>query len=410
MVTNDAVIMGMLALILGGVFITESSQNPFWKKFYTFVPGLLLCYFVPSLLNTTGVIDGSSSNLYFVASRYLLPGALVLLIVSADLRKIFGLGSKAIIMFLTGTLGIIIGGPIALLIINAVNPDLVAGDVWRGLTTVAGSWIGGGANQAAMKEVFEVDDKLFSAMITVDVICANIWMAILLIMAGRQKKVDAWLKADTSSIDELKETVAHYEKENARPITTTDMMKVVAIAFGLTGLAHFFADLIAPWIETNAPELAKYSLTSGFFWLIVLVTTFALIASTFKSARTLEHAGASKIGSAFIYILVATIGMQMDVTAILDNPGYFFIGITWLTIHAVLMIGVAKLIRAPLFFMAVGSQANVGGAASAPVVAAAFHPALAPVGILMAVLGYALGTYGAYICGIIMQAAVSVVG
>ncbi|MCL9777162.1 DUF819 family protein [Vibrio methylphosphonaticus] len=410
MVTNDAVIMGMLALILGGVFITESSQNPFWKKFYTFVPGLLLCYFVPSLLNTTGVIDGSSSNLYFVASRYLLPGALVLLIVSADLRKIFGLGSKAIIMFLTGTLGIIIGGPIALLIINAVNPELVGGDVWRGLTTVAGSWIGGGANQAAMKEVFDVDDKLFSAMITVDVICANIWMAILLIMAGRQKKVDAWLKADTSSIDELKETVAHYEKENARPITTTDMMKVVAIAFGLTGLAHFFADLIAPWIETNAPELAKYSLTSGFFWLIVLVTTFALIASTFKSARTLEHAGASKIGSAFIYILVATIGMQMDVTAILDNPGYFFIGITWLTIHAVLMIVVAKLIRAPLFFMAVGSQANVGGAASAPVVAAAFHPALAPVGILMAVLGYALGTYGAYICGIIMQAAVSVVG
>ncbi|SEF92436.1 DUF819 domain-containing protein [Vibrio hangzhouensis] len=405
MITNDAVIMGLLAVILGGVFITESSSNPFWRKFYTFIPGLLLCYFVPSLLNTWGIIDVTNSNLYFVASRYLLPGALVLLIVSADLKKVFGLGSKAVIMFLTGTLGIIVGGPAALLIIDFINPDLVSGDVWRGLTTVAGSWIGGGANQAAMKEVFNVDDQLFSAMITVDVICANIWMAILLIMAGRQREMDNWLKADTSSIDELKDTVAHYEKENSRPITTTDMMKVVAIAFGLTGLAHFFADKIAPWIETNAPELAKYSLTSGFFWLIVLVTTFALIASTFKSARTLEHAGASKIGSAFIYVLVATIGMQMDVTAILDNPGYFFIGITWLTIHALLMIGVAKLIRAPLFFMAVGSQANVGGAASAPVVAAAFHPALAPVGILMAVLGYALGTYGAYICGIIMQTA-----
>ncbi|MEZ9134213.1 DUF819 family protein, partial [Vibrio breoganii] len=145
----------------------------------------------------------------------------------------------------------------------------------------------------------------------------------------------------------------------------------------LTGLAHFFSDMIAPWISTNAPELAKYSLTSGFFWLIVMVTTFALIASCFKSTRSLEHSGASKVGSAFIYILVATIGMQMDVTAILDNPGYFFIGITWLTIHAILMIVMAKLIRAPLFFMAVGSQANVGGAASAPIVAAAFHPALA---------------------------------
>lgn len=405
MITNDAVIMGMLAVILGAVFVSESSQNSALKKFYSFVPGLLLCYFIPSLLNSFGIIDASNSKLYFVASRYLLPSALVLLIISADLRKIFGLGSKAVIMFLTGTVGIIIGGPLAILIIDQINPDLVSGDVWRGLTTVAGSWIGGGANQAAMKEVFEVDDKLFSAMITVDVICANIWMAILLIMAGRQKKIDAWLKADTSSIEDLKETVSKYQEENARPTTTTDLMKITGIAFGLTGLAHFFSDMIAPWISTNAPELAQYSLTSGFFWLIVMVTTFALIASCFKSTRSLEHSGASKVGSAFIYILVATIGMQMDITAILDNPGYFFIGITWLTIHAIIMIVMAKLIRAPLFFMAVGSQANVGGAASAPIVAAAFHPALAPVGILMAVLGYALGTYGAYICGLIMQAA-----
>ena len=405
MITNDAVIMGMLAVILGAVFVSESSQNSALKKFYSFVPGLLLCYFIPSLLNSFGIIDASNSKLYFVASRYLLPSALVLLIISADLRKIFGLGSKAVIMFLTGTVGIIIGGPLAILIIDQINPDLVSGDVWRGLTTVAGSWIGGGANQAAMKEVFEVDDQLFSAMITVDVICANIWMAILLIMAGRQKKIDAWLKADTSSIEDLKETVSKYQEENARPTTTTDLMKITGIAFGLTGLAHFFSDLIAPWISTNAPELAQYSLTSGFFWLIVMVTTFALIASCFKSTRSLEHSGASKVGSAFIYILVATIGMQMDITAILDNPGYFFIGITWLTIHAIIMIVMAKLIRAPLFFMAVGSQANVGGAASAPIVAAAFHPALAPVGILMAVLGYALGTYGAYICGLIMQAA-----
>ncbi len=405
MITNDAVTMGLLAVILGVVFITEKSDHPALKKFYSVVPGLLLCYFLPSLLNTAGLIDAANSNLYFVASRYLLPSALVLLIISADLKKICGLGSKAIIMFLTGTLGIMIGGPAAIILIDFISPDLVSGDVWRGLTTVAGSWIGGGANQAAMKEVFNVDGTLFSAMITVDVICANIWMAVLLIMAGRQKKMDAWLKADTTSIDELKHTVAAYEKENARPITTTDIVKIVAVAFGLTGVAHFFSDKIAPWIEFNAPHLEKYSLTSGFFWLIVISTTLGLIASLFKSSRSLEHAGASKVGSAFIYILVATIGMQMDVTAILDNPGYFFIGITWLTIHALLMIGVAKLIRAPLFFMAVGSQANVGGAASAPVVAAAFHPALAPVGILLAVLGYALGTYGAYISGLLMQAA-----
>ncbi|HIP75721.1 MAG TPA: DUF819 family protein, partial [Psychromonas hadalis] len=368
-----------------------------------FVPGLLLCYFLPSLLNTFGLVDPSKSGLYFIASRYLLPAALVLLIISADLKKIAGLGSKAIIMFLTGTFGIMIGGPIAILLIDQINPSLVDGDVWRGLTTVAGSWIGGGANQAAMKEVFQVNDQLFSAMITVDVICANIWMAILLVMAGNQKRMDKWLKADTTAIDELKETVTKYEQENARPIKTNDLIYIAALGFGLTGLAHFLSDKIAPWIETNAPDLAKYSLTSGFFWLIVLVTTFALIISFLPATKKLEHAGASKVGSAFIYILVATIGMNMDITAIFDNPGYFFIGIIWLSIHAILMIVVAKLIRSPLFFMAVGSQANVGGAASAPIIAAAFHPSLAPVGILLAVLGYALGTYGAYISGLMMQ-------
>jgi uncharacterized membrane protein len=403
LITNDAVVMGLLAIILGIVFITEESNNPFWRKFYRIVPSLLLCYFLPSLLNTFGLVDAKSSHLYFVASRYLLPAALVLLIISADLKKIFGLGSKAIIMFLTGTLGIIIGGPLAILIVDQINPDLISGDVWRGLTTVAGSWIGGGANQAAMKEVFNVDDNLFSAMITVDVICANIWMAILLIMAGNQKRVDNWLNSDTSVIDELKKNVAHYEKVNSRPITTTDVVSIIAVAFGLTGLAHYFSDKIAPWIQINAPELEKYSLTSSFFWLIVLVTTFALIVSCMPSSRRLENAGASKVGSGFIYILVATIGLNMDVTAIFDNLGYFFIGITWLSIHAILMIVVAKLIRAPLFFMAVGSQANVGGAASAPIVAAAFHPSLAPVGILLAVFGYALGTYGAYVSGLMMQ-------
>ena len=125
------------------------------------------------------------------------------------------------------------------------------------------------------------------------------------------------------------------------------------LALNLTesSLVHFFNDMIAPWISTNAPELAKYSLTSGFFWLIVMVTTFALLASYFKSTRSLENSGASKVGSAFIYILVSTIDMQIDVTAILDNPSYFFIGITWLTIHALLKILMTKLIRAPLFFV-----------------------------------------------------------
>jgi uncharacterized membrane protein len=137
--------------------------------------------------------------------------------------------------------------------------------------------------------------------------------------------------------------------------------------------------------------------------MIVFASTVG-VALSFTKARQLEGAGASKIGSVFLYILIATIGMKMDVRMIVDAPIYFIIGVIWMIIHAGLMLVVAKLIKAPVFYMAVASQANVGGAASAPIVASAFHPSLAPVGVLLAVLGYTVGTYMAWICGQILQA------
>ena len=404
--TNDAIVFGILMSILGFVFITSTSKKPLWVKFYKYVPALLLCYFIPSIFNSLGIISGNSSNLYFVASRYLLPTSLALLTISIDLKEIRKLGSKALILFFTGTLGIIIGGPIAILIVLSINPALIAGSdidsVWRGLSTVAGSWIGGGANQAAMKEVFQVDNEIFSAMVAVDVIVANIWMAFLLYGAGINDKIDNWLQADSSSIDVLKNKIEAYQAQILKIPNTADTMRVLSIGFGITAVAHFGADLIAPWIFQNAPLLAKFSLTSKFFWLIVISTTLAVFLS-FTKARELEGVGASRIGSVFIYILVATIGMKMNILAIFDNPGLFIVGLIWMMIHAGMLISVAKFIKAPFFFMAVGSQANVGGAASAPIVASAFHPSLAPVGVLLAVLGYAMGTYGAWLCGVLMQ-------
>ena len=404
--TNDAIVFGILMSILGFVFITSTSKKPLWVKFYKYVPALLLCYFIPSIFNSLGIISGNSSNLYFVASRYLLPTSLALLTISIDLKEIRKLGSKALILFFTGTLGIIIGGPIAILIVLSINPALIAGSdidsVWRGLSTIAGSWIGGGANQAAMKEVFQVDNEIFSAMVAVDVIVANIWMAFLLYGAGINDKIDNWLQADSSSIDVLKNKIEAYQEQIMKIPNTADTMRVLSIGFGITAVAHFGADLIAPWIFQNAPLLAKFSLTSKFFWLIVISTTLAVFLS-FTKARELEGVGASRIGSVFIYILVATIGMKMNILAIFDNPGLFIVGLIWMMIHAGMLISVAKFIKAPFFFMAVGSQANVGGAASAPIVASAFHPSLAPVGVLLAVLGYAMGTYGAWLCGVLMQ-------
>ena len=407
LIKNDAIVFGILMGILSFVFLTSSSNHPNWKKFYKYFPALLLCYFIPSVLNSLGIISGKDSNLYFVASRYLLPASLVLLTISVDLPAIKRLGSKAVIMFFTGTIGIVLGGPLSILLASMISPDLVGGQgpeaVWRGFATVAGSWIGGGANQAAMKEIFDVGDSLFSAMIAIDVIVANIWMAILLYGTGLDDKINKWFDADVSSIDDLKRRVEQYKEQIMRIPETNDTIRVLAIGFGITGIAHLGADTIAPAIKNAAPELARFSLTSGFFWLIVISTTIAILLS-FTKLREIEGVGASRIGSVFIYILVATIGMKMDVLSIFDNPSLFIIGLIWMTIHAILLIIVAKIIKAPFFFLAVGSKANVGGAASAPILASAFHPSLAPVGVLLAVMGYAIGTYGAWLCGILMQA------
>ena len=395
--------------LLAGIFYTHSLKSGFWPKFYKFVPALLLCYFLPSVFNSTGIISGEDSNLYFVASRYLLPASLVLLCLSIDLKGIIRLGPKALIMFLSGTVGIVIGGPLAILITSVIAPDILNGsgpdEVWRGLSTIAGSWIGGGANQTAMKEVYGASDKLFSAMITVDVIVANVWMAVLLIGAGHSDLLDKKFKANNQAISELKHKIETFQLKSSRLPSLTDIMVILFIGLGGTAIGHIFADWLGPWFEARMPWLMENNLTSlasGFFWIVVLATTVGVVLS-FTGLKHYEGAGASKIGSAMLYVLVATIGMKMDVTSILRHPGFFFIGFIWMIIHVIVLLVVGKMIRAPFFFTAVGSQANVGGAASAPIVASAFSPALAPVGVLLAVLGYALGTYMAIICAQFMQ-------
>ena len=411
LITNDAVIFGLLLTVLALIFYTSSLNTPFWKKFYAFLPALLLCYFIPALLNwPLGIISGESSNLYTIASRYFLPASLILFCLSIDMKAILNLGPKALIMFLTGTVGVILGGPVALLVTAWLFPDVIGAapdDLWKGLSCIAGSWIGGGANQAAMKEIFSVPEGLFGTMVVIDVVVANVWMGMLLYGASRSEKIDLWLKADTSAIEELKKKISDYRLSIEKIPTTLDLFTLMAVTFGGVAISHLAADIIVPALQSIEPQMKALrleSIISVFFWIVLIATTYGLLIS-FTRFRKLEGVGASKWGSIFIYILVATIGMQMNLKEVFTNLGLFAIGLIWITIHALLMIGVAKLIRAPFFFMAVGSQANIGGAASAPIVASAFSPSLAPVGVLLAVLGYALGTYGGIVCAYMMKAA-----
>ena len=410
-ITNDTIVFGLLMLSLGFVFYTSSKKEGFWLKFYKVVPALLMAYLLPAIMNSTGLISDSHSNLYFVASRYLLPASLVLMTLSIDLKAIFNLGPKALIMFFTGTVGIIIGGPIAILLISFFSPETVGGAgfdaTWRGLATLAGSWIGGGANQAAMLEIYEYNPKLYGGMVLVDIVVANLLMAGLLMGIGKSDKIDKWLKADNSAIEELKQKVSSFSDSISRIPTLTDYIIIAAIGFSVVGFAHFGANGISEFLKANVAAVsdkssAFSSFGSQFFWMISIATAIG-IALSFTKLKNYEGAGASKIGSVFIYILVATIGMKMDLSKVVDNPGLIVIGIVWMLVHVILLFAVAKLIRAPYFFLAVGSQANVGGAASAPIVAAAFHPSLATVGVLLAVFGYVVGTYGAILTAELMR-------
>ena len=412
-ITNDTIVFGLLAVCLGFVFYTSSRPTGFWKKFYSVVPAVLMCYLLPALLASTGIVSDATSRLYFMASQYLLPAALVLMTLSIDLKAILNLGPKALIMFFTGTIGIILGGPMAILIVSIFSPESVGGvgfdAVWRGLSTIAGSWIGGGANQAAMLEIFKYNPEKYGGMVLIDIVVANIWMAILLLGIGKKTQIDRWLKADVSAIEDLKVKVTRFAEKITRVPTMKDYVMMLFFAFGVVGLAHLSGDTLSTYLTGNFESVRDSKsfisfLGSNFFWMVV-IATLAGVCLSFTRARNYEGAGASKIGGLFVYILVATIGMKMDLGEVLKNPGLILIGFIWILIHAGLLILVAKLIRAPYFFLAVGSQANVGGAASAPVVAAEFHPSLASVGVLLAVLGYAVGTGGALLCALLMEIA-----
>ncbi|KXK38997.1 MAG: DUF819 family protein [Saprospiraceae bacterium] len=430
--TDDFIVFGILAILLALIFYTSSLNHPFWKKFYTIFPALLMCYLLPSILSSLNIIatdwnltDASGgfildengegirihSSLYKISSRFLLPAALILLTLSIDLKALLKLGRKALIMFFAGTVGVIIGGPVAILIVSIFAPEVVGGAgfdaAWRGLSTLAGSWIGGGANQTAMLELYQYNPQKYGAMVLVDIVIANIWMAILLFGINKKEKIDTWLGADNTAIEDLKDKVSAHTKNITRVPELKDYIIMLGVVFGVVAFAHWTSIYIPQAIEAIWPSVGDGSsmmstFGDGFFWMVTIATIGGVVLS-FTPARKFEGVGASKLGSLFIYILVATIGMKMDLGSVLSNPGLFVVGLIWMSFHALILMIVAYVIKAPYFFVAVGSMANIGGAASAPIVASAFHASLASVGVLLAILGYIIGTYGAIISAVLME-------
>lgn len=400
MITQDGIIFGLLAFSVACVVALGDSKHPWARRFFSIVPSVLLAYLVPALLTTFGVIDLTNSHLYAFTVDHLLPACLILMTLSLDLKALVRLGPRCILIFLSGTLGVIIGGPIALALAKLIAPASLHPDSWKVLTTLAGSWIGGGVNQASMKAALNVPEDLFLTSVGVDILVGSFyWMGLMLFLANKNERVNRWLKADSALIDrlELKE-LAHVEK----PSRGQDFFWMVGIAFGGVALCRSLAGPLVAFIGTHAPELATYNLTSEFFWVVIFASMVGVLISL-TPLRSLEERGASKLAGVLLYLLIAVIGAKINLFNLWTSPIYFLIGFVWINIHGLVILLATRLLKAPLFFLAVGSQANIGAAASAPVVAAAFSPRLAPVGVLLAILGYVLGNYGAYLCGLLMR-------
>lgn len=382
-------VLTALLFVLAALFMF--GRHKWGEKLFRTVPLLVFCYFVPAVLSNAGIIP-VESEVYVFIRRVLLPASLVLLVLSTDIPAVLSLGRDAVVLFLAGTVSIALGGPLAFLALGWLFSVDALDQAWRGLAALSGSWIGGGANFVAVGESAGATAATMSLVVVVDVGVANVWTAMLLLFAGRERRMDEKIGADRRRIDAVRARVEDYQAEVARPANLPEMLLILAIGLGTTG--------VVTWIAGYLPDIG--TIINGFTWTVCLVTA-AGVALSFTRLRRLEGAGASTVGSVFLYLLVATIGASAQFSHVMDNLPLLAVGALWMLFHAGAMLGVRRWLRAPVFFLAVGSQANVGGAASAPVVAAAFHPALATVGVLLAVLGYVLGTYVGILDAFVLQ-------
>jgi len=371
-------VFGYLAAVFAGIFWI--SDLPALQKVFRITPAVIYCYFIPTLSTTVGIIP-MASPVYDWMTRYLLPVALLLLMITVDLKSILKLGRTALIMVTAGSIGIMIGAQIAYLTFARWLPP----EGWKGLAALTGSWIGGTANMVAIAESVGTPDAIMGPIIVVDTVVGYGWMGVLLFLSAWQVLFDRKLQADTTSLAETNKLLADLDTHR-KPTQLRDIAIIVGLGFA--------GAVLAVQLGAALPVLGDPTIISHTTWAVLIVVTGGLLLS-FTPIRNLEEAGASKVGYAALYLLLTAIGAQGNLMEVLSAPAFFFAGVLVITIHVAVMLVVARIIKAPFFFVATGSVANIGGAGTAPIVASVYHPAMAPVGLLMAVAGYILGIYGA---------------
>jgi len=393
LISDPSAVFTYLACVLGGLFWLSGDSR--LERFFKITPPVIYAYFIPAVSTSVGITP-SASPAYEWMVRYLLPASLLLLMTTVDVREVLKLGGKATVMILAGSLGIIVGGPLALALFGRFLPS----DTWMGLAALSGSWIGGSANMVAIKESIGTPDSLMGPIIVVDTVVGYGWMGVLLLLSTWQAKFNAWVGADTSVLSALDEKLSALASDRI-PTELGDLAKILALGFGGAGLCLAVGDRL--------PSLGDPTIISSTTWTVVLATSVGL-ALSFTPARKIERVGGSRVGYLALYLMLTAIGAQANLAKVLEVPLYLAVGLLWVATHVLVLVAAAKFVRAPMFLFATGSMANIGGPVSASVVASVYHPALAPVGVLMGVAGYVIGIYGGLLCAWLLAQVATVAG
>ena len=383
MIENGLIYLVALILIASAVVYTEKKTQ---GKIFEYLPSIVIIYFLVMLFSTFGLWEKSDSvtTTYKAVKSNLLPAMIFLMLLSADMREIFKLGKKMLLTFFLASVSIAIGfiGTFTLF-----HTYFEPGS-WKAFAALSGSWMGGTANMVAIQGALNLPDSAMGYTLLIDSIDYAIWVMILLALVPFARKFNLWSKADTSVIDEVGERLARKE-EAKKPMNFSSIFLLLSAALLVSVLSQYVASFL--------PTTSFLTTTT---WIVIIAT---LSGTLFAMTPLAKMSGASVLANMMLYLIVALIASRANFTELTEAPLYILAGFVIIAIHVSIMVVFAKLFKLDLFSLGVASLANIGGVASAPILASAYSKALIPIGVLMAMMGYIVGTFGGLMVGKVLE-------
>ena len=383
MIENGFVYLSVLMMIGSVIVFTEKKSQ---HKLFEYLPAIVIIYFVVMLFSTFGLWQKTDSvtATYKSVKSNLLPAMIFLMLLSADMREIFKLGRKMLLTFFLASVSIAIGfiGTFTLF-----HTYFEPGS-WKAFAALSGSWMGGTGNMVAIQGALNLPDSAMGYTLLIDSIDYAIWVMILLALVPFAKKFNLWSKADTSVIDEVGERLA-LKEDAKKPISFDSLFLLLGASFFVSALSQYGAEFL--------PTTSFLTTTT---WIVIIATLAGIF---FAMTPLAKISGGSELAHIMLYLIVALIASRANFTELTEAPLYILAGFVIIAIHASIMVVVAKLFKLDLFSLGVASLANIGGVASAPILASAYSKALIPIDVLMAMMGYIVGTFGGLMVGRVLE-------